>query len=512
MPVLKAVSELGPIELYEVLEKYVSSNNLYDADSQSNYDLGKWLESLKPIRNVAPRSVEFYASKILAGPVEVVTGEDEKVHPLKDAIDQVMTWSNFAQKAPVFKRSLSKLGDLFWKVVIVEDKVFLEQIEAKYVTEFEVDSRGYLEKIRIEIQMTREDGSTYYYVEYWQKGEKVESPTDLESDTDETPSTEDETRGYFAQYEAPVSGMPLDEMVEMITNYGELTSLGIDFIPIVQIKFRDTGAARGMGCFTHALDKIDEANRQATRLAFMVFKNAQGVWQRKTMGTDKDGRPIPKMPMLDSAGKPTNDIEMSDNAFVDMPAGSELISTIPPINYEAIRNIANDMVKELYEDMPELRYYAQTEGANLSGKALTYILAGAVDRAKEAGANFAAGLTRVLKMALTMGQFAKVLQVAGSYDNGDFDFTITVPDPFPPDDTERATLFAQLAGQMDKFLAMKLAGYAPEIIEEARTADEDAQRAKAELAINMVNKIGAQNDAARKEAADKKNSNASKPE
>jgi hypothetical protein len=38
-------------------------------------------------------------------------------------------------------------------------------------------------------------------------------------------------------------------------------------------------------------------------------------------------------------------------------------------------------------------------------------------------------------------------------------------------------------------------------VEKATKAADEAMKAKAEVAINMVSKIGAQNDAARKEAA-----------
>jgi len=491
--------------LYNKCELYYSGNGVYDDTSMAAYGLSKWLEAIKPLRQVSNRSVEFYATKMLVGNVQIVTGEEGDTHPLLDALNQVLTWSNFDEMKQLYTRDLSKLGDLFLKVQLgyadqppvkegqkppkpVADKVYIQQVPSENVVKFEEDERGYLISIRIETPIDVDDqNQTIYRTEYYTK------------------KSEDATMAYYSVWESNLQyPTPLDEYGEP-KEWGPLAQFGIDFAPFVHDKFKNTGALRGTGCFTHTLDKQDEANRQATRLAQMVFKKAGGTTWLRQNAFDKDNRPLAPAPILDAAGKPTTTVSLTDDIMPRLPSGTTLESTVPNIAWEAIRNIANDMVEELKEDMPELRYYSQTEGANMSGKALSYTLAPALDRAREAGTNFATGLTRALKMALTMGQFAKVLQVAGSYDAGDFDHTITVPDPFPPDDAERAiTTKAWKDAGLDLPTSMEMAGCTPKQIEKAQKAADEAMKAKAKVAVDMINKIGAQNDAARKEAADKK--------
>jgi hypothetical protein len=470
---------------YAKNELYYGGIGVYDDASMAAYGLSKWTEALKPLRNVCHRSVEFYATKMLTGNVQIVTGEEGDAHPLLDAINQVLTWSNFNEKKQLYTRDLSKLGDLWWKVMVEEDKVYLQQVPAENVVEFDEDVRGYLSHVRIETPITSDKpGVNMWRTEYYAKDEDIPYYSVWEGNL---------------QYPTPLEeyGTPLE--------WGPLASFGISFVNFVHVKFQDTGALRGVGCFAHALDKQDEANRQATRLAQMVFKKAGGTTWLKQNAFDKDNRPLPAAPIRDATGKVTNALELTDDLLPRLPAGTTLESTVPAIAWAAIRDIANDQVEELREDMPELRYYASIEGANLSGKSRSIMLAPALDRAREAGTNFATGLSRALKMALTMGQFAGILQPPGTYDAGNFEHSITIPDVFAPDAAEKAqTLQALKSAGIELGLAMEMSGFSKDEVEKATAAAEEAQRAKAELAINMVNKIGEQNDAARKEAADKK--------
>ena len=439
---------LGPLDLYTKLDKYYEGNGLYDDPSMHAYIMGKDLEALKPLRDVANRSVEFYANKIIPGSVEVVTTDEQ----LKSAIEQILKWSQFDGQRQRWMRGMSKHGDLFIKVNVTDDKVFIEQIDCRYVVEFEEDARGILQEIRIEIPQTDDEGRELYYVEYWEPE-------------------------YYSTWETTVAGMELDQLGTPV-DYNTTASLGVNFIPIVHVKFKDVGNPRGIGCFTHALDKIDEANRQATNLAQMIFKNAEGLWVQQSANFDKEGRPMAPAPIKDKTGNFTQNLELTKGAFVRMPAGSELVSTIPNIPYEAVRQIANDMVMELSEDLPELKYYSLQPGANISGKALGMLLAGAIDRAQEAGRNFRGALVRAVQMALTMGVFAQVLDAGlGTYANGDFDHDYNFGQYFQPDTLEKANEFSTLVGGgVPMESAMKIAGYTQEEIDLA-SKEKSAQPA-----------------------------------
>jgi hypothetical protein len=427
---------LTPRELYAKLDAYYDANGLYDAPSLNAHQLSKFMEAMKPLRNVANRSVEFYANKIIPGNVEIVTTNDR----LKEAIEQVLKWSNFDGQRQKWMRGLSKYGDLYLKINVANDKVYLEQIEAKYVKDFEENDRGILQWIRIEIPQLDESGNNVYYVEYWDKG-------------------------YFSTWIAPQEDMELDQLGDA-QDYGLIKGLGIDFVPFIHVKFKDVGKERGAGCFTHALDKIDEANRQATNLAQLIFK-AEGIWVQRSDSLDKDGRPVAPAPVTNSAGTQTNNLELTKNAFVRLPAGTDLVPTIPDINYASIRDIANDMVTELTQDLPELKYYS-LEGGDLSGKAISLLLAGALDRAQEAGRNFKAGLIRAAQIALTMGITGGVVDASlGTYDAGDFEHDYSFGLYFTPDATDKSTnLQTLVTATVPLEVAMKIAGYSKDEIDE----------------------------------------------
>jgi hypothetical protein len=454
-------------ERYEIAELRYAQNGMYDKKALGAYYQVSWIEALKPLRDVGYRSVEFFANKVMQGPIQVVTDNDA----LKEAINQILRWSNFDEKKQLYLRQDAKLGDLFWKVNNVNGKIFIDNIYPGYVVDFEEDSRGYLTKIRIEVPKTTEDGQLTNQVEYWQKGETPQECYYSVWETDQT---------YPVGLEE--LGTPID--------FGPIAAFGIDFLNFVHVKFIDVGEDRGYGCFTHAQDKMDEANRQATRLAQMVFKRAGGVWTLSSSNVDKDNRPMAPAKMLDANGNQTNILDVSEDALITLPAGHTLTPTIPTIAWGELRNIANDMVSELKEDMPELRYYDSVEGANLSGKALGVILAPALDRAREASNNFATGLSRVLKMALTMGQYARLLQVSGTYDNGDFDHTIVIPEVFSQDAGDKAIVLGQLkTAGLDLFVSMKMAGYTADEIKEAQTAAQTAADAKANQIKNTLSII-----------------------
>ncbi len=401
-------NELSPKELYHKLEDYYN-NNPYENLEASAYYNSTWIEAIKPIRTVVNRSVEFYVSKILPGDKVRVSAKNDLV---RDSIEQFHKWSNLSALKQLLSRNLALYGDLFIKVVGESDKVYLENIKPEYVTDFKTDRRGYLTEIRIDIPQVDEDSHPVTYTEYWNKQD-----------------------GYFSIWYHKMGETKLENLGDPF-DFGYLSELGIDFIPIVHIKFRDTGEQRGKACVIHTLNKIDEANREATRLAQMLFKFNKPLWVVSSNAIDKDNRPLPP-PKLKTGSE---EMEVKDNSILYMPGMSTLNSLIPQIDYDSALNVLNSMMAELREDLPELSYYALKDTANLSGKAIRLLLAGAIDKANEARNNLLQGLIRVDEMALTIGKWLGVFTSIGNYENGDFEHSILTPDIFVMESDEIAAL------------------------------------------------------------------------
>lgn len=129
---------------YELLKSLYENNSM---------DLN--IDAVKKLRNVVNRSVEFYAGKIIQNPVVVCSNEAAKT-----SIERVWKWSNFKTQKNFLARSLALYGDAFVKVM-VSDKVYFENIDCQYVTDFECDNRGYLKKIRFDIPLIDEEKRPY---------------------------------------------------------------------------------------------------------------------------------------------------------------------------------------------------------------------------------------------------------------------------------------------------------------------------------------------------------------
>jgi len=457
--------DLSPADLYAKLAAYYSGNGVYSSIKQAAYYSSTWMESMKPLRMVVNRSVEFYTSKILPD-IEIQSDKPA----VKDAIEQFLKWSNFEGIKQLYLRTLSLKGDLFTKVLSKNGKVFMEDIPPETVTSFTVDSRGYLTSLRIDKEIDSETSMPTYYVEYWNKLGPVP---------------------YYSVWEKNIPNLPLESLGDP-KDYKPLAWLGVDFIPIVHSKFKDVGELRGVGCVTHCLDKIDEANREATRLVQMLFRFNKPLFVVSSNALDKEGKPIPS-PLINTKAKGSADDDlMKDNSILTLPGMATMESLIPAINYGDALAILNAMINEIEQDLPELKYYSLSDTAGSSGKALQLLLAGAIDRAKEARANMVQGLRRCNEIALTLGIFNGIFpESIGNYEAGDFEHAIAVSDPWETDAQEKATIFQTLAAKLPVAPAMKLAGYSQPEIDDATGAVAEDTKTKAAVLADTLAQINA---------------------
>jgi hypothetical protein len=432
-------ANLSPQEKYARLLEYYENNDLYSGVAANSYYTGYWVEAMKPLRGVVNRSVEFYAQKICPSSPEIITDHAAIIEPL----EQFFKWSNFSAVKQLASRNLALYGDHFWKLVTGSGKVYATVIEPAQVTSFEVDARGNVVEIRIDTPI-EEDGINKCYTEYWNKDD-----------------------GYYATWIHTMdSSTALDQLGEPKT-YGFLAEFGIDFLPFIHVKFRDVGKLRGIACTEHALDKLDEANREATRLAQMLFRYNKPLWVASANDKDAMGRPMPapKVKTTPVSSGPSNNLETEDNSIIYMPGLSTLQTLIPPIDYNAALAVLDSMMSEIRADLPELNYYEMKDG-NLSGKAIKLLLAAALDRATEAQENFLQGLIRLDEMALTIGAFMNIFSGVGNYENGDFDHSIHMQEPFPVSIDEQAmTVKTFVDAGLSVDSAMKLSGFSQEEID-----------------------------------------------
>ncbi|MGL4651886.1 MAG: hypothetical protein ACRC1H_20925, partial [Caldilineaceae bacterium] len=290
-------------EHYNVLRAYYLNNGLYEALDQTLAGSKSVDASTKPLRNPAFRIVEFYAAKLWPGSLPTALPIVSKNARLAAAIQQLWAWSNWAAEKETTARWFATYGDLFLKVATRTDeagrvkRVFLQNLTPQTVTEIRSDERGFLTHVRLDVPRQRisADGreSAILYTEVWTK----ESLRAWEHT--QTATTPVERLGT-PQRETP------------------LAAFGIDFIPIVYQTLRPSGGERGNGAFLQSLDKIDEANRVATRLHQMLFRHNKPLWMLSGAGNDGSGRPLPPPRLGNGAPSAAETLELDDDSVISI--------------------------------------------------------------------------------------------------------------------------------------------------------------------------------------------------
>lgn len=438
-------SENNLIGFYDMLLGYYLENGMYTPQITQDYYLGVWDEAMKPLRDCANRSVEFFVSKLEPGTIPNAMPILTENNRIIDPIQQIWLWSNFAQNKALVIRMFSLYGDIFIKSVgdLAGKKVYHQYLEPRYVTDFSEDRRGNIVAIRMDIPSSKGNMKATY-TEIWDLG------------------------GYRTYLHAMGSGSA-ENLLGSPVDFATLGELGIDFVPFAHGKFRDIGQKRGVGCFVHALDKIDEANRMVTRLHQMLFRYNKPLLAVGANSMDASGRPLPA-PAISGLNS-SSEKEILDDTIITLPGMARLDSLVPDIKYADALAILQDMMKEIEKDLPELSYAGLREKGELSGKAVRLLLGDAIDRAIEARSNFEAALIKADKHALTLGANVGAFSNVGNYDAGDFDHSFQERDVIPLDESEKADTFKTLrdAG-VPLSLAAKLAGYSEEIQAEMGTA------------------------------------------
>jgi hypothetical protein len=439
--------------MYGALEAYYFSGGLYDQMLAQLHTIDVWTPAMKSLRTPAHRSVEFYASHLWPGNLPdalPIVGENKM---LADAIHQVWEWSAWSSAKQRAARWFAMLGNLFLcvRVTVDKTKVFLQPVKPSEVTWFETDYRGFVTKIRMDkdIQMGAEQEPALHTEYYDKQFYKVWEGTHDRSDA-------------------------LEDLGTPLQSWDLRRDFGVDFVPVVHAKFYDSGDKLGNACFTHALDKIDEANRQATRLHQLLFRYNKPTTIVSANATGPEGQmlPAPRLAGGNAASPamgPRQDVESTDEDIHYMPGMSTMQSMIPAIAWGDALKILDAMCTEIRRDLPELLFYDLAERTDLSGKAIRALLSGAIARCVEARGMAESALVRADCIAISMAQHLKLPQFTGlgTYASGELEHAFAVRDVIPETQEEKAAVLKLLTDAgMALPAAMKIARYSEDEIED----------------------------------------------
>lgn len=456
-------------EIMDLQRIYYLNNGLYDTLRAALYLIGAEKSRARPLRNPAYRVVEFYASKMWPGtlpdalPLEILPGGSPTI---EKRIQEIWTWSNWDARKQVAARWQAIYGNMFLKVAgdPEREQVMLQLIDPRYVVDFDLDDRDVIVYVRIDTPIRRRDESgdeeNWTYTEVWDK------------DADRLRIWEHQ-RGYGASQR---------ELGRPVTDESMIERTGVDFVPVVHAKNRDIGEDLGVGAFQLQTDKIDEVNRQASRLHQMLYRYNKPLFAVLANMVDAQGRPMPAPKLADENSD--EELALEDDDLMRLPGMSRLEAIVPNLNYRGHLDAIEAQMREIERDLPELAYYELREQGDLSGVAIDLLLSDAEDRLIEARGNGEAGLIRAQQMALSIGQTMELdgfsPREIGTYDDGSYNHRFMTREALPMTELQRLELVgkATQAG-LPLTTAMRRAGYDEEEI--AQTIEDQAAAREREL-------------------------------
>lgn len=425
-PVIPQVAELppwreNPLELYALLKLYYHSVGVYDSAAIVARTVGVSYPAMKGLRNPAHRTVEFYSTHLWPDEYEFEDGA-----AVEEPVRQIWKWSNWPAKQRLAARRFAMLGDLFIKVASrgtgddPDGRVWLQTLDPEFVTDVSADERGFVSYIRTDIPFVHREGDearNMVRTEVWDSSTRIFRRWDRDR--------------YDPELLAPDQTRPFSDF-------------GIDFIPIVWAMFQDVGNPRGSGSFTHALEKIDEANLQATRLHAMLYRHNDVTWALAANALDATGRPVPA-PRLpgDAQGGTGGDasiVTVGSETFYRLPGTASLQSLVPNLQYGEALAIMNAQLMEIENDLPEMAFHRLREQGQVSGRALRMMMTDAIDKVVEARSNGLQALIRADQMALTMASALGLPGFAfgdGAFAAGALDHSFKKRDVIAVDEQER---------------------------------------------------------------------------
>jgi hypothetical protein len=435
------LAEAPARERFQILRALAAPNGMYDDVIARLRDEGDWAPSIKPLAQPTSTVVRFYGAKLLGGPpLEIEADNEAIIEPL----EQFHRWSNLDAMRPMLGRQIAMLGDAFYKVVRklgpdgrTAKSVYLEVLDPATVRDFDVDERGYVVWIRIEVQRVRrkEDGTLedYTYIEVWDKALSLFRSWE------------------WNRRQGGLTSVASDDLSRLGTPKEEipLAQMGIDFVPVVHVPFERQDDDRwGKAAVWDQIEKLVELDLLVTELHRKMFGYGVPDLLLHSPGLDPNGNPrIPPdlQEIQDLNG--TNTLVIGREKVYSLPGGWDLKYLIADLDWANARRLVLDHYQRLERERPELLYgrVAELEGG-LSGRAIRYMMLPAIDLVQEVYGNLSRGLAQAGMMALTIGQFAGLFgDLGGNFDSGAFEHTFKDRDPFPLSDEEEAAADLQRA-------------------------------------------------------------------
>lgn len=505
------------VERFDVLDAYEANEWLYKKIAAELAEAG--YEGYNSFRNPVSRLIGLYKAKLTDRLIDSLdTGGNVD---MKTQILQLYEWSNWVDRSEQAARDLVARGILFtkWESVREDEddpnspfvRIQRNLIDPRNVIEFEMDGRDILTFLRIdtpyELNAGTDEAEERVKTELWDKRGSARAYRVWDHDLDQAVDLEELTNdrsGHVTLVESATLASPENALPgEHIT--------GWDFIPVVCRRLNvDQDHQWGRSVFQHALDPIDEVNRQATKLAQMMFPPIYAALEKDTDAPR--GGNLPKT-YIQREGESITQADQDDYKVVDisgintalLPQGTKLSWSFPQLDFSGHVEAMDSFTKESIEkDLPELAFFRIREWTTPpSGVAVETLTDDIKSRILGVRRKFEDNEVRLNKMGLTMARNIGLagFENVGDYQLGELDHRFKPYALFPKSRQQNAeeakaeadaiTAMASLPDQiLRRFLEGQ--GYEPEAIESIiREVKQAAQSAQAGAASAILQNVRA---------------------
>jgi Phage portal protein, SPP1 Gp6-like len=359
---------------------------------------------IRSIYNPVARLVDFYPGKVYGGTIDYeklrtgaipITIADDA---LRNAIRQVLRWSNWSTQKGLFVRNGALYGDTALKVVDDRDhgRVRMEVLDPRKIKYIERDDVGNIKRAIIE------------YMDYDESQPLTPNSTPQNKPYMYTETIDDESfKTYrdgqpYAYYEDADGHL----VPEWENEYG--------FVPLVIAQHRNYGLEWGGSAYSNTTSKIDELNDAASLLNDQVRKAVQTIWWAAGVSKGTD---------LAASTDKRDEVPM-----VYAPEGSQPHAMVAPIDITAAIKNLEEMLAEIERDLPELSLHRLRDRGQLTAPGVRAGYSDAIDRVADARANYDDALVRALQMSVAMGGFNRYEEFRPysleQYQESALDFTI----------------------------------------------------------------------------------------
>lgn len=460
---------------YAMYRALADNNDPYGSLKSVMVSYGLGSTAMQGLRNPANAICAFYEATLWPGtireddeasalPLRLPEGLDEAQGArLRDAIHRIWRESNLNARKDTLAYEGARDGDILFKVRSDAEgdvkRVWFETVLPDFLTDLELDGRGYLVYVRLDVPERRrkDDGTSerVIHTEIW-----------------------DKARGTYRVWTRPAQAATtaitaVDQLGTPDDDLDMEQVFGFDFVPFVLWRWDErSDDERGVSALARPYDKILYGDALVTALHQRLTRYNQADKALVSNAYANDNTPLIPPKLETDADGNLQAITVNGETLWVAPPGFDIKDMVADLRYEEHLAVVQAHYKALMQtDAPELAWYEVSEAGDISGRALDYKLTPAKAKVEKARGRAEAELIRITQMCLSVGQQIEAdgfsAEDIGTWDANAFDFWIDERPIVPMSQLDdlaveqaRATVAKTLTdGAFSHEGAVKVAGY-----------------------------------------------------